>query len=99
MRANRDDDENALGIADHPDAVVLLKLGVDAETEIRRISDLEFGLRLVEGAREEKAQDHEEIHAQRAQHRGHDEPAAPGDTSRFVRVLVGGKNSFECPRQ
>src|ERR1051326_9165130 len=40
--ADRRDDENALGVAHYPDAVLILKLGIHTEAEVRRISDAEL---------------------------------------------------------
>jgi len=64
--ADRRDDENALGVTDYPNALLILKFGIDAETEVRRIANAEFGLGFVQGAREKEAQEHEQIHAQGA---------------------------------
>ncbi len=58
--ADRRDHEDALGVAHHPDAVLILELGIDAESEIRGIADLEAGLRLVQRARKEEAEKCEE---------------------------------------
>ena len=52
--AARVDHEHAVGSAIDPDAVLLLKLGVDAEGELRRIADLENCVGFEKSAREER---------------------------------------------
>src|ERR1017187_3839101 len=86
------DHEDALGVAHHPNTVVFLKFGIDPEAEIRRVADQKFGFRLVERAREEEAQEHQEIDAQRAQHRRHHKTAAAGNRPGFIGVFGFGKN-------
>jgi len=51
MRTNRRDHENALAVPYHPDSMLALELGVDTETEIGGVADLEPGIRLVTGVR------------------------------------------------
>src|SRR4029077_3905941 len=58
MRADRGDHENALGVAHHPDAVRILKLGIHAETEIGWVDDQKLCFWLVERPRKKEAQEH-----------------------------------------
>src|SRR6185437_1290396 len=60
MSAARVDHENAVGRAVHPDAELLLKLGIDAQTKIGGIADLERGRRLEEGARQKETEEGDE---------------------------------------
>src|SRR5262249_33607964 len=62
MRADRRDHENALGILHHPDAMVLLKFGIHAESEVGRKSDFELALRFVKCAGKEEAEKHQQIY-------------------------------------
>src|SRR5579885_2610276 len=47
VRAHRGNHEDPLGISDYPNPVLVLKFGVYAEPEIRRVSDAKPGLRFV----------------------------------------------------
>jgi len=95
VRADGGDDENSFGIADHPDAMILLKFRVHPESEVAGIPDSEFGLRFVEHAREEEAQKHQQVYAERAQHGGHYKTTATRESSAFVGILPIRKNGFE----
>src|SRR5579871_847225 len=77
VSADGGNDEDALGIADHPDAVLILELGVHAESEVGGIADAEARFGLVEGARKEEPQEHQKIDAQNAEHGSDDEAPAP----------------------
>src|SRR5215471_10881810 len=88
VRADGRDDEDAFGVAHYPDAVLILELGVDAETEIRRIADAELGLGFVERPRKEESEKHQQVDAQRTEHRGHDKLAAARDDRTFVAYFV-----------
>src|SRR6185436_2148464 len=92
VRADRRDDEDAFGIAHHPDPVLVLKFGIDPETEVRRITDQKLGLRLEERSQKEEPQEHQKIHAQEAQYACHHEAAAARD--RLLRVRIIGRENI-----
>ena len=60
MRTHRRDHENAFGVSHDPDPVLALELGIDAESEVGGVADLEPGLGLVQRALEEEAEEHQE---------------------------------------
>src|SRR5205807_10079993 len=57
MRATRIYDEQPIGSAVNPYAVFLLKLSIDAQTEVGRIADLENRAGLEQRARHEEAEE------------------------------------------
>src|ERR1019366_7324802 len=93
------DDEYTLGIAHHPDAVLILKFRVHSETEVRGVADAELDLWFVERARIEEAQKHQEVEAQRAQHRRHHKPPPAPDHLALVGVFAFGEYGSERLRQ
>src|SRR5262249_48323653 len=68
MRAARIDNEQAIGRAIHPDAIFLLPLGIDAESVVSRISDLERSGRLKKCPREKEAEESDEPGGQKRAH-------------------------------
>ena len=88
VRADRGDHENALGVAHHPDAVRILKLGIHAETEIGRVADQKLRFWLVERPWEEEAQEHEQIHGQKTEDARHYEAAAARDDPLRIGIFV-----------
>src|SRR5262249_37688386 len=79
VRADRGDDEDTLGVAHHPDAILILKFRVDAKAEVGRTAYTEVSLRLIERSWQEKAEKHDEVDAQKSQHGRHHETAPAGD--------------------
>src|SRR5208337_200859 len=76
MRAARVNHEHAIGCAVHPDAVLLLKLGVHAQAVIFGIADLKAGRGLEERARQKKAEEGDEPRGEeRSYGRPHQSPA------------------------
>ena len=92
MRTDRRDHEDTLGVPHDPDAVLVLKLGVHAEAEIGGIADREAGLRLIQSARQKEAQEHDEVHAQKSQHRGHNKTTPASDLFPLVGVFLAAEN-------
>ncbi len=64
VSAARVNDEHAIGSAVHPDAILLLPLGVDAQGIVRGVADLEDGGRFEESTGKEKTKEGDEPCAQ-----------------------------------
>src|SRR4029079_12469039 len=64
--------EQPFGVTNHPDAVLLLELGVDPETEIGGISDSKDCTGLEDGARKEEPQKHQKLSDEESADRGPD---------------------------
>jgi len=88
VRTHGIDHENTFRVPHHPDPVCALKLGVD-KAEIRWITDLEFGFRLVENAGEEVAEKHQKIDTKGSQDCRYHEPAAARDGGPLIGLRVG----------
>jgi hypothetical protein len=89
VRADGRNHEDSFGVADHPDAMRVLKFGIHSKAEVGRKADQEFGLRLIEGAWEEEPQEHQEIDAQEAQDTRHDESPASRDDALWIGIVAG----------
>src|SRR5215472_522657 len=76
MRTACINNKEAIGSAVHPDAVLLLKLGVYAKRVIRRIADLENRGRLKKGARKKKAKESDKPGAKKRGDAAPNQPAA-----------------------
>ena len=64
VRASGKDREYPLGVPDYPDAVRLLESGIDAKSEVGRITDNENRIGLKEGPGKKEPEKHEEIDAE-----------------------------------
>src|SRR5579871_637675 len=76
MRATSVDHEEAVRRAVDPDAILLLKFGVDAKRKFRRVADFEQSVRLEKSARKEEAKESQKPGHQEAGDHGPDEAAA-----------------------
>src|SRR5580693_8672832 len=89
------DHEHAVGSAIDPDAILLLKLGVDAERELRRIANLENGVGFKKSAGKKKSEEGEEPCGQKTGYRNPNQAAAAAvDLS--VRGTSRGKSCRRC---
>jgi len=70
MRATGEDDEEAIRLADDPDAIGHQKALVNSETEIGGKADIKSGIGLVQSAGKEKPEEHQEVHAEVAPNTG-----------------------------
>src|SRR5208283_6231989 len=61
MRAAPEDYKDAVGFANHPDAVLSLEALIHARLEIRRVPDFENCAGFEKCARKEKAEEHQKI--------------------------------------
>src|SRR5260370_5326256 len=95
VRAARVDHEDAVRCAIDPDAVFLLKLGIDPESELRGIANLENGVRLEQSAGKKESEEGEEPCSQERCHGDpYQPPPPPVDIS--VRRARRGKSSRCC---
>ena len=62
------DDEQPFGVANNPDAILLLEFRVDPEAEIGWVSDSEDGARFEDGSRKEEAQKHHKAGCKKPAH-------------------------------
>src|SRR5271168_1719618 len=76
VSAAREDYENAIRLANNPDAIGHQEALVDTEREIGRKADIKYGIWFVEDARKEKPQKHQEIYAEIAPDTRPDDAAA-----------------------
>ena len=82
------DDEQPFGVANNPDAVLLLEFRVDAEAEIGRVSDSEDGAWFEDGSRKEEAKKHHEA--------GRKEPTHSRPYYRAAHLVDGiGRRAFD----
>src|SRR5271155_4808706 len=78
VRTASEDDEEAIGLADDPDAIGHEVALVNAQAEIRREADIEDGVGFVQRAGEEKTEEHQEVDAQVPPNKRPDDSAAAG---------------------
>ena len=90
MGAACENDKNSVRLAYHPDAVGHQEALVDTEREIRGVSDIENGIGLVQRAREEEPQEHQEVDAKIAPDTRPDNSSAAVIDFLDYRFCVGG---------
>ena len=69
------DHEESLGISDDPDAILLLKLGIDPKAEIREVSNSEHSAWFEDCSGKKEPQEHHEAGREEPAHRGPDDGA------------------------
>ena len=87
MGAAREDHEQTVGGADHPDALALLEAGVHADRVVRGQADTELRARLEDGARKEEAQEHQQIRRQEPARQQADQASARLDANLLIGLL------------
>src|SRR2546423_1991933 len=87
VRAAREDDEQALGVLHNPDAPLLLPLRVHADGVVAGEADAEDARRLEEGARQEEAQEHQEVYGEEREDAAPDYASAELVDGRVGRAL------------
>ena len=70
-----EDDEDAVGFLDYPDAIRVEKLLVDAQLKVGWVSDVHDRIGFIQRPRKEEAEKHQEVGAQITQEEGLNYPA------------------------
>src|SRR5258708_18988730 len=94
MRATRIDHEYPIGRAIDPDAILLLKLGIDSERELRGISNFENRVGFEKSARKKEPEEGQEPRSEKCRY-AHPDQA----TTAAVDVSIGwtrGRKSRRC---